>query len=403
MGSSLRIDRLFSLTAPETLTKYPAYQRIRAALPANASVTAYLNSGALTFAFEVLKSTIGFSEFLPLETLWQAALNLHPLRSAGENALLTLPPVEGIGAAAQLNEGVLDVTAALSVDAQYPAPVLPTASAGSTLLNLIPRDSFFAFASYDISVPAIGFAGVRYALTPTGNYYQAIYDNIVREIMMTPTLPIPPTSTPMPGFTVEALLEQVKPLIRQAESTLGISVDELYPLISGEYAAAVFPNEDAPDAVALYLQSSNPQRLLDALDNASRLILTNPSPVEQLMTLESRPLAGMEVTMVSAPGMDERLALGVLNNSVLFVTTESAAKRVIEAANDPTTPSPSFNLLGHFGEGQEALFYANPRQIDSYPLDETITPLLPLNLLLGALDVRENGLFVLHLAGQLDS
>lgn len=375
------IDSLFSFGAPEHLTQNPAYAKIRAALPADAPLAAYISGRYLSGIGGALEN---FSlKASSLSQLWQTLLRLHPAQSAAEDALLASPNLNGIGAAARINDNILDITALLSLDAQYPAPTLPTATAGSTLLDLIPDDSIFAFASYDFTAALLSGGLAAAWVTPVRSEVISEVVNTLPE--MTPDAVPAATTTPI---TVESIIAQVQPVIRQAESTLGISLGELYRLLNGEYALAAFPNIDQQAAWALYIQSSDPQRVIAALETASRLILTSPSPPVQWFTLESANVGGVDVAFISGQGLDEKLAFGVLNNNTLFITPESALQTVLLAATSDTTAStPILDAQADIAGEQEAFFYAES--------------MFALGNAWGSLDVRENGLFALHLSAAL--
>ena len=377
------IDSLFSFGAPENLTQNPAYQKIRAALPPDAPLAAYVSGRYL--------SSVGNGQEIQNPTapypslIWQALLQLHPAESAAEDALLALPNLNGIGAAAQLTDNTLDVTALLSVDAQYPAPTLPTTTAGTALLNLIPDDSNFAFASYDFTIELVAGAAWSGVIAPASNA-------IINRLNATPQETL--TEIPVQLNSVESIIEQVHPVIRQAESTLGISLDELSAVLNGEYALAAFPNADQTPTAALYLQSSDPQRVIAALENASRMILTNPSPPEQWFTVERANVSGVDVAFISGQGLSERMALGILEGNVLLVTPESALQHVLLAAtSDMTASTPILDAHGEIGEGQEVFFYADLLRVGASSFSS----------LWGTFDVRENGVFAVHLTGQLAS
>jgi hypothetical protein len=393
LGTGTTIDSLFSF-ALENLSQDPSYQQVRGALPTDAAITAYISGSLIADAVQQSSSE---SSMPDAAVFWQAALRLHPAQSAAEDALLALPSLNGVGFAVQITETQVDLTAALSVNAQYPAPTLTTASAGSALLDLLPADSMFAFSSYDVPVVSLLFGGLFAPLASIDT--QEILDNIVSGLEGTPAPT--PTPTPVPELvTVDTILAELEPVVRQAESTMGLSRNELYALINGEYALAAFPN-GANVGVALYLQSADPQRLIDTLDHVSHLLLTNPDPVEQLFTLEQTTISSTEVILVSSPNLSERLALGILNGNVLFITPESSAQHVTEAASD-TTPSPATPLRDQFGSGQEAFFFADLPALQaafSALVGEGESTPPPLSSVSGALDMRENGLFVLRISG----
>ena len=178
---------------------------------------------------------------------------------------------------------------------------------------------------------------------------------------------------------------------------MGMSLDEFYGLIDGEYAVAVFPGAGPTIGAALYLQSSDPQRLIDTLDHVSSLILTNPSTGAQLVTPTQTTIDGVDLTLLAVPNLAEPLALGVLDDHVLFLTLESLAPKVIDAAAARDQSAPALQWRDAFGRGQEALFYADLRTVDLYNLRVQRVPPLPIEAVAGSFDVADNGLFLLHL------
>ena len=140
----------------------------------------------------------------------EAALRLHPAQSAAEDALLQFPSLDGIGLALQVSDGQIDTTAILSLNANYPAPTLTTATAGTALLSLIPGDSFVVLDSYDLSVTTLPLAALTYLGPAIGN----IFTNIVTDLNSGALLPTPtptPSPTPAPPLTADAIIAQVQP------------------------------------------------------------------------------------------------------------------------------------------------------------------------------------------------
>jgi hypothetical protein len=389
LGAGTTIDSLFSF-ALENLSQNAAYQQIRAALPADAPVTLYVSG---SFVASEVDSIFGMPTSDPsLATLWQTALRLHPAQSDAEDALWALPPLKGIGLAAQSSATQADFILALSVNAQYPAPTLPSASAGSALLDMLPTESTVVFTSYDLGVPLLAGAGVAALTTPVVG---ETFSTIINTLDTSAATPTPP---PTPGpVTAETLLAELQPALRQIESTMGMTLADLYPLINGEYAFVQFPNGEG-SGQALYLQSANPQHLIETLERVSHLVLANPDPLEQIFTVEQTTIGNTAVTLVSSPYLSERLALGILPGNVLFVTQESSATLVLDAAAAAAS-SPHTAARDAYGTAQEAFFFlsGNDLQALSALIIGSGVP-APFSSLAGALDVRENGLFVLRLS-----
>lgn len=394
-----------------TLAQNAAYQQVRAALPADALVTGYLSGAAISEAVGAQQAALRAldpsaapnDDFPDPAVLLEAAFRLHPAQSAAQDALLQFPALNGIGfavaTAAASAGGVanrLNLTAALSLDARYPALALASATAGAALLDLLPPDSFVVFDSYDVSLLALPTAGLALLGPTVGN----VFTNIVASLDGTPPpTPTPtPTPTPAPPLTADAIIAQVQPFIARAESLMGMSLDELYSRTSGEYAIAVFPGAGPTIGAALYLHSADPQRLIDTLDHVSKLILIDPVNGTPLVAVERQTVDGVDVALLGVSGAGDRPALGILNGNVLFLTMESAVSKVIASASSPSAQSPALAWRDTFGASQEALFYVDPRTIDLYALGRQRFPALPTTAIAGSFDVRDDGLFVLNLA-----
>lgn len=394
LSSPPGIDRLLTSPMLERLSDNPHYQQVWAALPADAPISAYV-SGA--FLREQLAQS---AAILPAGqpdygTIAAAVLRLHPAQSAMEDGLLAAKGLDGIGFALQVSDQQIDVTATLNVEAQYPAPTLTTATAGTSLLSMIPDNSFIVFASYDVSLVAVPVAGLA-LLGPT---ISNIFDNIVAGLGPTDATPTPtPSPTPAPALTVDALIAQAQPAIQQIESLMGMSLTQLYSLTNGEYALAVFPGPGPTLGAALYLDSSDPQQLLDTIDHLSKLFLSDPTTGAQVVTIEHKTIAGVDVALLGEASASDRPALGIVHDHVLFVTLESSAPAVIAAAQANASTMPALTWRDTFGAGQEALLYLDPRTVDLYTTRQTRNPPLPLTATAGALDARADGLFVLRLA-----
>ncbi len=394
LSSPAGIDLLLATPMLERLSDNPHFQKVWGALPADAALTAYLSAEYL------LRLVANFESILPegqptYGMMAEAALRLHPAQSAAEEALLAAKGLDGFGVALQVADDRIDVTAALSVAAQYAAPALPTATAGTALLTLIPNDSFVVFDSYDVSVTAVPIVG----LALLGPVIGSVFDSIVAGLGPVDATPTPtPTPTPAPPMTVDALMAQVQPGIRQIESLMGMSLAQLNDLINGEYAVAVFPGPGPTLGAALYLQSSDPQHLIDTIDRVSKLFLTDPATGAQVVTVQHQTISGVDVALLGEAGVSDRPALGIVNENVLFITLESSAAKVIDAAQAAVSAPPALIWASAFGEAQEALLYLDPRTLDLYTLRQQRNPPLPLTALAGSFDLRDNGLFVLRLA-----
>lgn len=373
-----------------------AYQDTRAALPAGALVTGYLSGGVIAEAAADQQMPAS-PDFPSPAVIWEAALRLHPAQSPAEDALLQFPGLNGVGFALQASADRLDLTAALSLDATYPAPTLATTTAGAALLDAIPGDSFIIFDSYDVSAAALPVAGLALLGPAVGSVFTSVVASLDGSIP--PTATPTPTPTPAPPLTADAIIAQVQPIIAQAESMMGMSLDELYGLIGGEYAVAVFPGAGPTIGVALYLDSPDPQRLLDTIDHVSELVVTDPNAYTPLVAIEHITIDGVDVSLLGTPGVD-RPALGILDGHVLFVTMESMVTQVIAGASNQA-PSPALDWRAAFGDAREALLFLDPRTIDLYAMGRQRIPPLPLTAVVASLDARADGLFVLNLTATL--
>ncbi|HVU10563.1 MAG TPA: DUF3352 domain-containing protein [Phototrophicaceae bacterium] len=383
LGAPTAISQFVKTPMLARLSDNPQYQQVRAALPANADSILYASPA---YVAGVLASSPAASSSV---ALFQAGLRLHPAQSAAEDALLQSPALNGMGLAFQMTGSNLQMTGALSVNTQYPAPTLPNASAGTALIHLIPGNSFFVVDSYDLATAAVPLLEVALSGTPITSEFHALVGGAETTL--------PATPSPAAPITADALVTQFQPLITQVTSLSGLPLDQFYSLIDGEYAVAVFPGAGPIVGAALYLQSSDPQQIIDALDHASHLILINPVSGQQLMNVDHGTVSGTPITYISVPNIADRFALGVIDKNVLFVTQESTLQPVLDAAQKQTPTSPAVSAISAFDAGQEALFYADPRTIDLYNLREQRTPPLPMTAVAGSVDVQGNGLFLLHL------
>ncbi len=395
LGATPVIDAFLKSPMFQRLIDNPRYQKVRAALPVDAAVSAYVSGSFLAAAAADMEASQS-PDAPSAAAIVEAALRIHPAQSAAEDALLKWPNLDGVGLALQVTDGQIDMTAILSLNAQYPAPTLTNATAGTALLSLIPGDSFVVLDSYDLSVTTIPVA----ALTYLGPAIGSIFTNIATDLQSGALLPTPtptPSPTPAPPLTADGIIAQVQPILAQAQSTMGLSLDQLYSLIDDEYAIAVFPGVGPTVGEALYLQSSDPQKIIDTLDHVSKLILTDPTVGTQLLTLSHSTVEGVDVVTVDGAGTSDRPALGILPNNVLFVTMESTVSKVIESANNQSPAAPALNWRNSFGDAQEALLYLDPQTLDLYATRTVRNPPLPLTAVAASFDVQANGLFVLHL------
>ena len=323
----------------------------------------------------------------PLSSIAEAFLRLHPIDSAFKTALLSGAPIDGIGFTAQTTDQGIEAAVVLKFDAP-----LTTSNSPLSLAHLAPTDSFFVLDSFDLTA-APSLALVIGVFAPVRGEVSASVTASLPGAVLTPPPTPTPTPTPEP-LTAADLIAQVQPIITQAESLAGLSLADLYSLIDGEYAVALFPNGDSGIGEALYLRSSDPQRIIDALDRVSKLILINPDG-ERLVNIERSTTNGVEVALITPPGMSDRLALALLGDGVLVATTESLLPHVLQAAQSDNAAA----WLPAFSGAQQGAFSLDVRTLDFYALQIHRDPPLPLTTISGTLDVRDDGALVLHLSG----
>jgi hypothetical protein len=182
---------------------------------------------------------------------------------------------------------------------------------------------------------------------------------------------------------------------------MGMSLDELVTLVNGEYAFAVFPGRGPTTGTALYLQTSDPARLISMIELVSERLLTDPAGT-RLIRVERTAISGTDVALVRVQG-GTPLALGVLNGGVLFATSESSVERVLAAAGAAEGASGAVAATrAAFGDAQEALVYLDAQLIDLYNLGYERSPALPFQTFEAALDVQENGVVVLRLVAAVE-
>ncbi len=267
---------------------------------------------------------------------------------------------------------------AFALDSQIDTPDAPL-----TMAMLAPADSFVVLDGYDVTTFSAAVAGVAGLVLPV----QAITAPPSAELVV-------PTATPAPPpDPVQVLMAQVQPILAQGESLAGLSLEDLYGLINGEYLFTVFPSSDGGTGAALWISSSDPTQVIDALERASKLVLTDPSGT-QLVNVERVAVSGIPVAFVSLPGGGERLAIGATNQA-LFFTGESFVQKVILAPAQSNARA----WASAFETGQNAALYVAPRALDAAALQPPRNPALPLTQIDGGLTISSDGVFKLHFTG----
>ena len=417
LGTLYAIEQSISGLEDGTLADADWYNNVKNQLPAYPLVSGYVN-GEWVVARVAQQEAMSSPDVPSAAVLMETILRIHPAESAMEEALLQFPPFIGAGFAMDYADGRLDVTGAAVLDATYPAPTLTTETAGVGLLDVIPADSVLVFDTYDASVLS-GFVGYLALIGPAiGNIFDEIVSGLQNPGVPTPTPT--PTPTPLPPPTADDLIAQAQPIIQQAESMLGISLEELYSLINGELAIALFPS-NAPlstsdigalvtPGFALYLQTSDTERLLEVIDKSTEsfsLLMNSPFSTAPAIQFEIETIDGVEVTYVGVEDGFIRAAYGILDGDILFVTIEPYLETVLDAAGDDTSITQTRawhnDVYESFGTGQEALLFLDISKYLSITWSPYNTATPPdIGQLLITTDFADNGVFLLHAAWLLE-
>lgn len=417
LGTPFAIEQGINDLAGGTLADADWYNNVKSQLPADPLMSGYING-------EWMRSQVAQQEAMSppdapsAAVLFETVLRLHPAESAMEDAFLQFPPFIGAGFTVEYVDGRLDITAAATVDATYPAPTLTTETAGAGLLDVIPADAVLVYDTYDGAIP-IGAVG---GLALLGPAIGSVFDSIVFQLE-NPGVPTPtptPTPTPLPPPTADELIAQAQPYIQEAEALLGISLAELYGLINGELAIAVFPPESSPTITefgtmvtpgfALWLQTADPERFLEVIERSrDSLSLLTGSPISGTAAIlfESDTLNGVEVMYFGTVGTAPRGVYGVLNGDILFLTTENSLETVLNAASDDTSITQTRawhnDVYESFGVGQEVLIYVDLSKYMSLTWGPYLdTPASRPGQFIATADIADNGVFLLHAAWLLE-
>jgi hypothetical protein len=410
IGTPAATEQIANHLDVERLADADWYNNVKSQLPTDPLISGYVN-GEWVAAQVAQQEAMSSPDSPSAAVLLEAVLRIHPAESPMEDAFLQFPPFIGAGFAADYADGRLNITAAAAVDATYTAPTLTTETAGAGLLDVIPADSILVFDTYDASILS-GFVGY---LTLIGPVIGEVFDSIVFQLE-NPGAPTPtptPTPTPLPPPTADDLIAQAQPIIQQAEATLGISLEELYSLISGEFALAVFPTDLSPTAgfgsldprgFAFYLHTSDAERLIEVIEqsNDALSLLLNGSVQSTTETIN-----GVEVTFIGMEQGVTRVAYGVLSGDILFFTLDGYHETVLNAANDDLSITQTHgwhsDVYESFGTGQEALFFSDISKYVSMTWSpyNTSTPPNIGQLILTA-DFADDGVFLLHAAWLLE-
>ncbi|MFN8450956.1 MAG: hypothetical protein U0521_20845 [Anaerolineae bacterium] len=376
-----------------TLAQNPAYQRVRAALPADALATGYLSGAAVNQSIAEQQPETPPGSPSPA-VLLEAALRLHPAQSPAEDALLQFPPLDGAGFAFRASADRLDLTAALSFDTSYPAPTLATATAGAALLDLIPGDT--------ASSPS-----------PRMTYRWRRSRSLGWCISVRPSAMCSPTSSPV--WTARHPQRRLLPPRQRPRRRSPPTPSS--PGAADHRAGGVAHGDVAGRAVRAGRRRVRGRRVpRRRSDHRRGTVSVFARPAAHPRHARSRFRADPDRSRqrdaagrrrapdhrrrgrISDRHARRRRASGarLINDNVLFVTMETSVPKVIASASQ-TAPSPALEWRAAFGDGQEALLYLDPRTIDLYSLGRQRVPPLPVTAVAGSLDARADGLFVLNL------
>jgi hypothetical protein len=336
IGSPRGVERTLNELAGGSLATDEGYNRVRTHLPEDALIAGYADGDWMRAQAALLEAPAS-PGFASPASLFEAALRLHPAQSEMEGAILQMPQVIGAGFTIDDVNGELNLNAVALVDANYAAPTLASGTAGAALLDLLPENSVFVFDSYDVSLLAIPFSGVFVFTSVVSGTFAPIVSALQDQAAPTPTPT--PTPTPVPPPTTDELVSQAQPFIEQVETVLGMSLPDLYSLVSGEYAFAIFPSGEAAQPTqpgyAFWLQTTDAESLL-GLEDPLQLLLGLSSGGTAVQT-ETAVIGEVEVNFLGIPNAADRLVYGILPENILFITTESSLSTVLAAASDETS------------------------------------------------------------------
>ncbi len=401
LGTHTEVDAVMDVGA--SLADDAAFNATSAALPAESLASIYISGRWIVEAIrqETLDTGMGFPG--PVE-LFETAMRLHPAESAMEDALLQIPRLNGVAFALALTDERLDITGVMSLDADYPAPTLASASAGTNLIAYIPRDAYTVFSSYDsLGTLGLGAGGVG-GLALMGPSIGNIFDNIVAELNATPGGPTPtplPTPTPIPTPSADDLLTQVQPFVAQGEAFLGIELDALYELLAGEYAIAAFPVENPETGNlggALWIQTDDPARVGRILDSVMTMASGQLAPGgSTLPTRTQETINGIDMIVWGVPGEGESLVYGALADDVFVATLRSSMDAVANASRGDGVLVLSRNWPGDiagetYSSGLEMLTYVDIGGLQK--LGPPPNRPVPFISLIAGMDMQDDGLFV---------
>lgn len=331
-----------ALQAGGRMNVNPGYARVMRALPAGGLIRLYVSPAELNRVLPV--------DLLPLTQDW---LRLNPAQSAAESGFLAAAGIDGFGVSiTQDDAGVTTTRAALKFDAIYDEPAAPSPAANQALAEYIPGDVHAVFASNDAAVIAIPLT-----------------------LLLTDTITLT-TGVSTAGLSIDNFTQGVSLL----ETYVGASLEELYPLINGAYAAAITVTDQREILPMFWLQTRDADRLFEVVENTSARLWSDPNGT-RLIPIARAPIEGFDaITLTNFPE-GQRPVLLRLAEDVVALTVDTAVARVIAAVEDsgiqPLLPS---------DEPLDAVFRLNPE------LGLTLA-----NTVFGVLDLQADGLVLFEL------
>jgi hypothetical protein len=319
----------------------------------------------------------------------ELAFRTHADESLLETTLLQTRWIDSFGMAVEADSDHIDLTTATVLDAEYPEPALPTASAGEGLFPYFPDDTLVIFSSYGLPL------NLKVVDTL---YLQPLNDLMARDLVYDLLASPRPGQQPTP--TTPEVLAQGDTLYHQYEQMLGTKISEVFELVSGEYAITLFSNSNELSLLssayvptgAFYLHTDQPIRVLEILDTlVNNLNLTSPEGWIQLIRREEM-FNGVNVVIWQSRNYQKVLAYGALSEEVVFITNMPDPAYITTVRDNTMLVNTAHwpaDVISSYGEGQDALFY--------FKFDEEFSDLTSqVNSLILTVDVEADGVFITH-------
>jgi hypothetical protein len=384
VGTPGVLDRAQAAQAGESLADDARFNRIRAELPQPALAMVYVGADGL-------RESVGEEGIALMNDGIELATILNPGESEFEAALNSIDWIDGIGAAVEVNDTRIDFTSVVALDATYAEPELPTASAGTRLLNEIPGDSIMYFGSYNggvnYSVVALALLGPA-----IGNIFETIVASL--ESGATPA----PTPTPPPTPTVQERADEIRTEINGMLALVGTNLDELAGLLSGEYAVAIFPGLEGTTigaqlnglGGAQWVNTSDPARLIEILETG--LTLMNQTSGDEAES-RTETFNNVEVTIWGDESLGDVLSYGVLDDDVVFAALGDGSIVTQASLGDGVLPQSSRfpqDIVDEYGTGLDALLYVDLQAVAAIaPMPDA--DMSALDLLVAAFNLEADG------------